>query len=190
MAEHVCPWWIGYVLVSPIRRWIQDPQQLLRPYVWSGMTILEPGPGMGFFTVPAAQMIGEWGRVIGVDIQPRMLSSLRRRAARAGVAQRIETRLAQPDALGIDDLKSSVDLILAIAVVHEMPSQETFFGEASAALKPSGRLLLVEPAGQVKANFFAKELESARRFGLVEKDRPQIRRSLAALLVKETSPGA
>lgn len=189
MAEHMCPWWIGYFLASPIRRWMQDPEELLRPYVWSGMTILEPGPGMGFFTVPAAQMIGEWGRVIGVDIQPRMLSSLRRRAAKAGVAQRIETRLAKPDSLGIDDLESAVDLVLTIAVVHEMPSAAGFFRQVAATLKPGGRLLLVEP-GHVKADFFAMELEFARRFGLVEKDRPEVRRCLAALLAKETLPGA
>ena len=61
MAQHVCPWWVGYLLANPIRRMMQDPEELLRPYLWSGMTVLEPGPGMGFFTIPVAQMIGETG---------------------------------------------------------------------------------------------------------------------------------
>src|SRR3954447_24902465 len=54
MSGHVCPWWIGYLLVSPLRRWMQNPDELIAPYVTPGMTVLEPGPGMGFFTLPLA----------------------------------------------------------------------------------------------------------------------------------------
>jgi hypothetical protein len=44
MAHRVCPWWIGYLLASPLRRWLgQDPAKILSPYVREGMTILEPG---------------------------------------------------------------------------------------------------------------------------------------------------
>ena len=80
MAEHVCPWWLGYFLVSPIRRWMQNPDELIAPYVTPGMTVLEPGPGMGFFTLPLARRVGS-GRVIAVDIQPKMLNALRRKLA-------------------------------------------------------------------------------------------------------------
>ena len=51
MAEWVCPWWLGYFLASPIRRWMQDPAKILAPHVREGMIVLEPGPGMGFFTL-------------------------------------------------------------------------------------------------------------------------------------------
>jgi len=185
MAQHVCPWWAGYLLASPIRRLSQKPEEILRPYVWSGMTVLEPGPGMGFFTLPLAQMIGESGRVVAVDIQPRMLSALRRRAAKAGLIQRIETRQALPDSLGVADLAGAVDLVLAVAVVHEMPSAEAFFSEAAAVLKPGGRVLFVEPAGHVTPERFAGELTAARTCGLVEVDRLQVRRSQAVLLGPE-----
>lgn len=119
MAEHVCPWWLGYLLASPIRRWGQNPEELLAPYVREGMMVLEPGPGMGFFTLPMARMTGPAGRVVAVDIQPRMLDSLKRRARKAGLTGRIETRLAQPDSMGIGDLKGAIDFVLAFAVVHE-----------------------------------------------------------------------
>jgi len=185
MAQRVCPWWIGYLLASPIRRLSQKPEEIMRPYVWSGMTVLEPGPGMGFFTIPLAQMIGESGRVIAVDIQPRMLATLRRRAAKEGLAQRIETRLALPDSLGVADLAGSVDLVLAFAVVHEMPSAEEFFHEVGGTLKPGGRALFVEPAGHVKEERFAEELAAARACGLVEAERLQVPRSHAALLLKQ-----
>ena len=58
MAERVCPWWKGYLLASPIRRWWQKPEELLAPYLREGMTVLEPGPGMGFFTLPMSRMVG------------------------------------------------------------------------------------------------------------------------------------
>ena len=45
---------MDYLLASPLRKWLgQDPEKILRPYVHEGMTVLEPGPGMGFFTMPS-----------------------------------------------------------------------------------------------------------------------------------------
>jgi ubiquinone/menaquinone biosynthesis C-methylase UbiE len=164
---------------------MQKPEELLRPYVWPGMIVLEPGPGMGFFTLPLAEMIGEQGRVIAVDVQLRMLKSLRRRAAKAGLAARIEMRQAVADSLRVGDLAGSVDLVLAFAVVHEVPSAERFFREAAASLKPGGRVLFVEPAGHVTQERFAEEVAAARSCGLALVDRPQFRRSQAVLLAKQ-----
>jgi len=48
MPTHICPWWLGYLLASPIRRLWQKPEEILAPYVKSGMTVLEIGPGMPF----------------------------------------------------------------------------------------------------------------------------------------------
>ena len=69
MAEHICPWWVGYLLVCPIRRWFQAPDKILSPYITEGMTVLDIGPAMGFFTIPAARMVGYSGKVIAVDVQ-------------------------------------------------------------------------------------------------------------------------
>ena len=187
MAAHVCPWWMGYLLASPIRRWMQNPDTLLGPYIEPGMTILEPGPGMGFFTLPMAELAGPSGRVVAVDIQPKMLDQLRRRAAKAGLLPRVEARLAQPDSLGVTDLNGKVDLVAAVAVVHELPSAEAFFREAAAALKPQGTLLLVEPSGHVNSAKFAHEIELARRAGLHKKERIVIRHCLAAVLTKRAA---
>ena len=149
MSERVCPWWIGYVLVSPLRRAFQNPARILTPYVREGMTVLEPGPGMGFFTLDLARLVGPSGRVVAVDLQSRMLDALRRRAAKAGLAERMATRLAQPGGLGVADLAGQADFILAFAVVHELPSARAFFAEAAESLRPGGALLLAEPAGHV-----------------------------------------
>jgi ubiquinone/menaquinone biosynthesis C-methylase UbiE len=184
MAEHVCPWWMGYFLASPLRRWFLDPEKVLRPYVKEGMTVLEPGPGMGFFTMPMARMVGESGRVVAVDVQEKMLNGLRRRAEHAGLLPRIELRQARKDSLCIEDLNARVDLIVAIAVVHEMPSEEAFFRQAAEALKPGGLLLLIEPRGHVKATKFTHELHSADEAGLRKRERILGGQNEVALLAK------
>jgi ubiquinone/menaquinone biosynthesis C-methylase UbiE len=184
MAERVCPWWIGYLLACPIRKLVQDPRSILAPYVHEGMTVLEPGPGMGFFTLELARLVGPSGRVVAVDIQPKMLARLMRRAGKAGVAERVSARLANPDSMGLDDLAGQVDVAVAFAVVHEMRSEARFFQESAAALKPGGLLLLAEPTGHVTTPKFEGELRDAAAAGLSAVERPIISRSHAAVLKK------
>jgi ubiquinone/menaquinone biosynthesis C-methylase UbiE len=180
MAKHVCPWWIGYLLVSPIRRWFQDPEKILSPYISEGMTVLDIGPGMGFFTIPAAQMVGDTGRVIAVDIQEKMLKSLVKRAEKAGVAGRIVTKICEPDNLGVSHF---IDVCIGINVVHEVPDASALFSQIRAILKPTGRLLLAEPGGwHVSEKDFEATLTKASAVGLKLIGRPRIRRSQSALL--------
>jgi ubiquinone/menaquinone biosynthesis C-methylase UbiE len=184
MPEHVCPWWLGYLLANPLRRLIQDPLRILEPHVRSGMTVLEPGPGMGFFTLELARQVGGDGRVIAVDVQLRMLERLKRRAAKDGLLNRIDARHAQSGTMGIQDLDGQVDFVLAFAVVHEIPSASGFFAEAASALKPEGKLLLAEPMGHVNREQFEQQVRVAFEAGLRLVDHPSIRRSHAALLFK------
>ena len=182
MTQHVCPWWLGYLLASPLRRLMQDPLKVLAPYVREGMTVLEPGPGMGFLTLELARLVGPAGRVVAVDIQPHMLSRLKRRAAGAGLLERVDARSAAPDTLGIADLAGAVDFTLAFALVHELPHVEPFFAEVAMASKLGAGLLFAEPAGHVKRADFEVELEAAIHAGFELVDRPAIRNSHAAFL--------
>jgi ubiquinone/menaquinone biosynthesis C-methylase UbiE len=184
MSKRVCPWWIGYFLLSPLRQLAQDPTKILAPYVREGMTVFEPGAGMGYFTLELARMVGASGRVVVVDIQPKMLGSLKRRAAKRGLLERIDTHLVQPDSLGLADLAAKVDFALAFAMVHEMPDASRFFAETARTLKPGASLLLAEPRGHVKEAEFENELRAAAAAGLQLADRPPIGRSHAALLKK------
>lgn len=140
---------------------------------------------MGFFTLELARLVGPRGRVVAVDIQPRMLGGLKRRAAKAGLLSLIDARLAASDSMGLADLAGAVDFTLAFAVVHEMPSADSFFGQVALASKPGAQVLLVEPAGHVKPDEFAAELQAAERAGFVLLDRPTIRRSHSAHLEKK-----
>ena len=185
MAEHrVCPWWAGPLLASPVRRLAQDPAGLLKPFVRAGMTALEPGPGMGFFTLELARLVGPQGRVVAVDLQPKMIEGLRRRAGRAGLLDRIETRIAPAATMALDSYENVFDFVLAFAMVHELPSAGIFFAEAARAMKPGARLLLAEPAGHVGEDAFDQELAFAAQCGLSAAPGPRIWRSRSALLAK------
>jgi SAM-dependent methyltransferase len=183
-AGHVCPWWLGPVLASPFRRLFESPERLLSPHVTPGMTVLEPGCGMGFFTLPLARLVGPAGKVICVDVQPRMIEGLRRRARRAGLLDRIEPSVCTPEDLGLADWQERVDLAVVIHTVHETGDAGRFLGQIAAALRTGGGLLLVEPRGHVSREAFAATLATAERLGLSGKDLPAANRRLCALLVK------
>ena len=184
MAKRVCPWWLGYLLASRWRKFLQNPGQILEPYVREGMTVVEPGPGMGFFTLELARRVGGFGRVVVVDIQPKMLERLKRRAEKAGFLDRLDVRLAQPESMNLDNLRGQADFALGFAVVHEMPSAESFFTQTAQSLKPGGSLLLAEPTWHVSAGQFEEQLAVAARAGLRVVDRPVVPLSHAALLRK------
>ncbi len=174
MSCEVCPWWLGYLLAAPWRKLWHDPRTILRPFLAEGMTVVEPGPGMGFFTLDVARLVGPTGRVVAVDIQPRMLEALRRRARKAGLLERIDARLARGDGMGIDDLEGRVDFVLAFAMVHELPNAGRFFTEAHRAMKPGGRLLLSEPRLHVSEKAFGATLKLAQGAGFEAQDRIEI----------------
>lgn len=184
MAHRVCPFWIGYLLLIPIRKLWQDPEKILAGYVSAGMTVLDIGSAMGYFSVPLARMVGTQGKVITVDMQEKMLAVLRRRAAKAGLGDRIEPHLCAQNSLQLGGFAETVDFALAFAVVHEVPDSGKLFREIAAALKPHARLLVAEPRGHVKDQDFADTLCVAGQNGFQVVGEPHIARSHAALLQK------
>ena len=184
MACKVCPWWLGYLLISPLRKLLQNPEKIIAPLVHEGMTVVEIGPGMGFFTLEIAKKVADSGRVIAIDIQPKMLEQLEQRAEKAGVRQRIEPRLASSDSLGMTDLAEVVDLVFAYAVVHELPDDRAFFREAFGVLKRNAVLFLAEPGRHVSEECFNAELQKARMEGFEIVETGHGRQGHTALLRK------
>jgi 2-polyprenyl-3-methyl-5-hydroxy-6-metoxy-1,4-benzoquinol methylase len=184
MAEETCPVWVGYLISSRVRMLVQNPYRILAPYVQPGATVLDVGSAMGFFSFPMARMVGPRGRVVCVDLQPKMLQVLRRRAARKGLADRIETHASSEDSIGLEGRNGSFDFALAFATVHEVKQPAGFFREIHQLLKPGAALLLTEPKGHVSDTAFERTLALALEAGFVETGRPEIRRSYAAVLTK------
>jgi len=183
---HRCPWWAGHLMASPLRRWLENPEKLLAPLVQPGMTVLDLGSAMGFFALPVARMVGENGRVICVDVEPRMIDGLLRRARRAGLSERIEPLVCSEDDLGLAGRDGALDLALAIHVLHELGDIPDALRQTASALRRQGRLLVVEPKGHVSAEMFAHELSAARRVGLGVERRLPLWRRHAALLRRDS----
>ncbi len=184
MAKHICPWWIGYLLVSPIRRLGQNPRKILAPYIKPRMAVLDAGCGMGFFSLDMARLAGEDGKVICVDLQKKMIQSLMKRATKAGLQDRIDGRLCSSENLPLEDMKSRIDFALAFAIVHEVPDARKFFEQIYSALKPDGLLLFSEPKGHVSENKFQKAITLAEEAGYTPLDAADIMRSRSILLKK------
>lgn len=185
-ASHLCPWWLAYTFDNPLRRLAHPVAKMFGPYLQPGQSALDVGCGMGYFSIGLAQLLGPEGRVYAVDRQAKMLKVLRKRAARAGVDQRIETRECQAHSLGIDDLQ--VEVALCFWMAHEVDDQPRLFSQLADALPPGGRLLLAEPRGHVTPEEFSQEIDCAARCGLRFEAEWPARMSRGAVLQKEPSP--
>lgn len=184
MSQHVCPFWVGYLLLSPFRKLITNPDRILRPYVKPNMSVLDAGTAMGFFSLSLARLVGESGRVVCVDLQEKMIAKLKARAGAAELEGRMEFRVCTRESLTIDDLAGTIDFALAVAVVHEVPDARRFLTEVFNALKKGGSLLFSEPAGHVSTHGFAASLSLARAVGFDIRETRKIIRSHSALLTK------
>lgn len=169
--KRVCPWWICFTFDNVLRRLFHDPDQILRPYIKEGNVVLDIGPGMGYFTIPMAKMVGENGRVIAADIQEKMLSALEKRATRSGVQRRITLHLCSSDSLGI---KRKVDFILAFWMMHEVPDKRRFLAELLSLLKDNGNFLLVEPIIHTTKADFDESVCLAGKTGFTQYKSPEI----------------
>jgi len=187
MDERVCPVWMGYFLACGLRKLLQNPRRILNPYVTPGMTALDFGCAMGFFSLPLAEAVGAEGKVVCVDLQPRMLTALQRRATRAGLADRIETHACGEESLGLDDRADSFDFALVFAALHEVPDQGRTLTELTGLLKLNAHLLLAEPAGHVKPDAFEHSVALACERGFILDEPVRIRLSHAVLLTKVAS---
>src|SRR5918996_5963299 len=68
------PEFLANLIDNPLRRRIQPPSEMpIRHGIEPGMTVLEVGPGNGRYTIEAARRVGRTGRVIAIDIEPKMI---------------------------------------------------------------------------------------------------------------------
>ena len=167
MSEKVCPVWVGYLLASPLRRMFQNPVKMLTPYIKPEMTVLDVGSAMGFFSLPAARLVGSGGKVVCVDMQKKMLDVLARRSRKAGLQNVIVPHKCTQESLYIDDWKGQIDFAFAIALVHEVPDKENLFREIWLSLKPSARFLIAEPKGHVTEKQMKETLGFAEKAGFI-----------------------
>jgi precorrin-6B methylase 2 len=106
-----------------------------------GETVVDFGAGSGYYTFKLARMVGAHGNVLAVDVEPKMLDFIRKRAARENLTN---VGLLQSTATDPRLPLNRVDLVLMVDVYHELAFPYEVLSKMHTALKPGGRVVLVE----------------------------------------------
>lgn len=181
---HVCPWWFVRTFDNPIRRRFHDPEALFGSSVRPGMRVLDVGCGAGFNTEGLARLVGAEGRVVAVDLQPRMLAMTERRLRENGLAERVDLVEARADDLGLQS-EAPFGFALAFWMVHEVEDLDRFFGQLHDKLEPGAELLISEPKLHVSGKAFERSVQAALHAGFREKGRPTISLSRTVVLERQ-----
>jgi predicted methyltransferase len=120
----------------------QRPDEVIRTMgLRDGEVVADLGAGSGYFTRRLAQAVAPSGRVYAVDIQPEMIALLKSNLEKAGIGNVVPV-------LGTaDDPKlpaGALDWILLVDVYHELQQPKAVLARMREALKPTGRVALVE----------------------------------------------
>jgi ubiquinone/menaquinone biosynthesis C-methylase UbiE len=110
--------------------------RLRRSGVRTGQTVLDYACGPGYYTIPAARIVGSSGRVYALDIQPDAAAMVMQRAQAAGVSN-VTTIVSGRDT-GLPD--ASIDLVLLYDAIAGITDQRGVLAELDRVLKPEGGL--------------------------------------------------
>jgi ubiquinone/menaquinone biosynthesis C-methylase UbiE len=128
-------------LMSAERHRELPPEKILRAIgLGPGQTFVDIGAGPGFFTLPAARIVGAKGRVHGLDISPLMVAELKKNAARAGL---INIRAARISETGIP-LPAGADVYLMVNVFHELDDRSGSLRQIRNAMIARSRFILID----------------------------------------------
>jgi ubiquinone/menaquinone biosynthesis C-methylase UbiE len=135
-----CPASFSWIVNNPIRRWYMRPV-LDRVGIRPGERVLELGPGPGAFTIEAARRTNPGGRLLAVDIQPKMIAAVERKV-REAKQNNVETYRA--DALHVPVDTGSIDRAFLVTVLPEIPDRKRALQELRRVLKPGGVLSITK----------------------------------------------
>jgi ubiquinone/menaquinone biosynthesis C-methylase UbiE len=106
-----------------------------------GATVADIGAGSGYITLLLSAAVGPTGRVFANDLQPQMIEILRRRLATRNISN---VTLVQGSADDPNLPPAAIDVALMVDVYHELSRPQAMLQKLRAALKPAGRLALLE----------------------------------------------
>jgi ubiquinone/menaquinone biosynthesis C-methylase UbiE len=133
-------------LIRETREQEEQPEAMLNALkIPEGATVADVGAGVGYTSVRLSKRVGPKGTVLATDLQPEMIAMLRDNLRTTGVKN------VKPLLCTVKDTKlpdGAVDLILMVDVYHESADPETTLKGMRKALKPGGRLVLIEFRGE------------------------------------------
>lgn len=123
------------------REWLAGNASMVlrRIGVRAGQTVLDFGCGPGIFTIPAAEIAGNKGAVIALDVRPQPLERVREKALAAGL-DNIKSALVESPDLSTGLSSGSVDVILVFDMLHTVTNKQWLFLELHRVLKTDGFL--------------------------------------------------
>lgn len=171
-------------LLNPQRRRLHPIGETVRLFrIKPGDTVLEIGPGPGYFTIEAARAAGPGGRVVCIDVQPAMIAVLgeRLRRGRAGNA-----RPVVGDAVRLPLADRSVDAAFLVFVLGEIPDRPAAMAELRRVLKPGGAVSIMETWTDSDYQLEASVEDLFRAYGF---EPVEIRRQLLGYARSFVAPG-
>jgi len=133
-------------LIRETREQEEQPEAMLDALkIPKGATVADVGAGVGYTSLRIAKRVGENGTVYATDLQPEMIATLKENAKLAG-AKNIKPLLCTVKDTKLPDGK--IDLVIMVDVYHESSDPEATLTGVRKALKPGGRLVLIEFRGE------------------------------------------
>ncbi len=130
------------MLIAPEREEQLHPHELLRSFgLRKGDIVADIGCGPGFFTIPAAEIVGPDGKVYAADVQSEMIAAIMMRVAdldihHVEILKTSETDVALPE--------NGVHLVWLAFVLHEMDQRAVYLYRLRRSLRPDGRIVILE----------------------------------------------
>jgi predicted methyltransferase len=120
----------------------EQPQRVIDALeIKPGQTVADLGAGSGYYSFRIAPLVGPTGKVLAIDIEPTMLEAIAQRASREHVANIATVRSSERDP---NLAAHSVDLLFMVDVYHELEYPYEVMSKVREALKPGGRVALIE----------------------------------------------
>ena len=162
------------VFDDPARDAWQKPKEIVGLMsIKPGMTVADIGAGTGYLMPHLAEAVGGKGRVLALDIEPKLVEHMIARAAKAGLAQ-VKPKVIQGDDPGLPT--AAVDRVVILDTWHHIPERVAYAKKIFEGLKPGGRLVIVDftaesPFGPPKAHRLAPEaiIDTLRQAGFTAK---------------------
>ncbi|MBW1676828.1 MAG: class I SAM-dependent methyltransferase [Deltaproteobacteria bacterium] len=148
-------WIIRLMHDNPFLPMVRNPYRLLKAArLKQGQRVLEVGSGPGFFTIPAAEIVGNEGHVYAVDVHPLAIERVKQKIEKQGI-DNVETLLANASDTGLPD--GSIDLAFLFGLRYIAGGLNNVLRELHRVLKPGGRLSFEKTRGEERG--FIEEVE-------------------------------
>ena len=149
------------VFESPERAKWQKPDEVVQAMkLQPGQQVFDIGAGTGYFTRRFAKAVAPSGEAVGLDIEPAMVDYMKADAKKQGL-KNYDARLVKPDDPEL--VPHSADVVFFCDTLHHMDSRVAYFRKITPALKPGGRVIVIDfkkkalPVGPPPADKLARE---------------------------------